>query len=219
MTKKEALHRLAQNRKSAMWHGYSGIADFHNGVYECDHVSPYTKTAGNFKADVFVMLQDWCSSDFLDGPISHDSIKYGHTVANFTNQNLKDLLQRHFGLKLSRTYGTNLFPFIKPGPMNSNIPRRLMDRAAIEYGLPQIEIIKPKLVICFGKITFNALRSAVGIKKVLSVDEGIQRPFTFRETAIWLQAHTGMLGQNNRNKGGINRVNTDWQKMARSVSI
>jgi len=219
MTKKDALHCLAQKRKNAQWHGYSGIADFHSGVYECDHVSPYTKTAGNLSADVFVMLQDWCSSDFLNGPISHDSIKYGHTVANFTNHNLKDLLHRHFGLKLSQTYGTNLFPFIKLGPMNADIPQRLMDRAAIEYGLPQIEIIKPKLVICFGKTTFNALRNAVGVQRVPSVDEGIQRPFTFRGTTIWLQAHTGMLGQNNRNKGGINRVDTDWQKMARSVSI
>jgi uracil-DNA glycosylase len=215
--KKEALYRLAQKRKSDVWPGYSSIADFHDGIYECDHVSPYTKSAGNVNADVFVMLQDWSSSDSLNGPICHDSIKYGHTVAKFTNSNLKNLLQRYFGLKLSQTYGTNLFPFIKPGPMNAGIPQRLMDRAAIEYGLPQIEIIKPKLVMCFGKITFNALRTAVGIGKVGSVDEGIERPFEFGNTSIWLQSHTGMLGQNNRNKGGVNRVDSDWRKMTRSM--
>jgi uracil-DNA glycosylase len=218
VAKKEALSRLAQKRKTDVWPGYFSIADFHGGIYECDYVSPYTKTAGNLNADVFVMLQDWSSTDSLNGPICHDSIKYGHTVAKFTNSNLKELLQQHFGIKLSQTYGTNLFPFIKPGPMNAGIPQRLMDRAAIEYGLPQIEIIKPKLVICFGKSTFNALRTSAGIPKVSSVDEGIERPFKVGDTSVWLQAHTGMLGQNNRNRGGVNRVDADWRKMVRSVS-
>jgi len=213
--KKEALYQLAQKRKIDVWPGYSSIADFHDGIYECDYVSPYTKTAGNLSADVFVVLQDWSSSDSLNGPICHDSIEYGHTVAIFTNSNLKDLLYRHFGLKLSQTYGTNLFPFIKQGRMNAGIPQRLMDRAAIEYALPQIEIINPKLVICFGKATFNALRTSAGIQKVSSVDQGIERPFKFGQSSIWLQSHTGRLGQNNRNKGGVNRVEADWQKMAR----
>src|SRR5260370_35998179 len=108
------------------------------------------------------MLQDWSSSDSLNGPVCHESIKYGHTVAKFTNSNLKDLLQRYFGLKLSQTYGTNLFPFIKPGPMNAGIPQRLMDRAAMDYGLPQIEIMKRNLVISLGKSTFNWLRTLTG---------------------------------------------------------
>jgi len=103
--------------------------------------------------------------------------------------------------------------------MNAGIPQRLMDRAAVEYTLPQIEIVKPKLVICFGKSTFNALRTAVGVPKVSSVDEGVERPFKFGDTSFWLQAHTGLLGQNNRNKGGVNRVDADWRKMARSVSM
>jgi hypothetical protein len=29
----------------------------------------------------------------------------------------------------------------------------------------------------------------------MTVGEGIERPFTYRKTVIWLQAHTGMLGQ------------------------
>jgi hypothetical protein len=40
---------------------YSGIGDYHDGAYECERVSPYTKTAGNVDADVMVLLQDWAS--------------------------------------------------------------------------------------------------------------------------------------------------------------
>jgi hypothetical protein len=70
--------------------------------------------------------------------------------------------------------------------MNASIPQRLMNRAAIEYGLPQIEIVEPKLVICFGKSTFNAVRSAIGIPMVGSVEEGIERSFKFKSITIWL---------------------------------
>ena len=200
-----------------MYQGYFPIAHFHGGVYECNYVSPYTKSAGNLNAGVFIMLQDWASSDAFANGISHDSIKYGHEVARFTNSNLKDLLKQHFELKLSLSYGTNLFPFIKPGPMNARIPQRLLEKAAVEYGLPQIDIIKPKLVICLGKETFNALRAALGLGKVKTVGEGIEQPFKYRKAVVWLQAHTGLLGQNNRNRGGVNRVCGDWQRMAASI--
>lgn len=212
--KKKALLQLAKKRQNDVWPGYHSIGDFHEGIYECAHVSPYTKTAGNLNADLFILLQDWSSFDSLSGPICCDSIKYGHTVSIFTNSNLKNLLRQHFDLTLEQTYGTNLFPFIKPGPMSARIPQGLMRRAADEYGLPQIEIINPKLVICFGLATFNALRIAAGIRRVSTVDEGIERSFSFRSTSIWLQAHTGRLGQNNRNKGGVNRVSLDWKRMA-----
>jgi hypothetical protein len=219
LKKTDALNRLVKKRqlRENVYQGYFSIADFHDGVYECDYVSPYTKSADNLNANVFVMLQDWASSDAFKDGISNDSIEYGHEVARFTNSNLKTLLQKHFGLKLSQTYGTNLFPFIKPGPMNAKIPQRLLRKAAVEYGLPQIDIIKPRLVICLGKDTFNALRASVSLVEVMTVGEGIEQPFTYQKTVIWLQAHTGILGQNNRNRGGVSRVHTDWQRMAASL--
>ncbi|HZN07609.1 MAG TPA: hypothetical protein VFB65_12530 [Pyrinomonadaceae bacterium] len=219
LRKTDALDRLVKKRqlRENVYPGYFSIGHFHDGVYECNYVSPYTKSAGNLNAKVFIMLQDWASSDAFKDGISHHSIEYGHEIARFTNSNLKTLLQQHFGLKLSQTYGTNLFPFIKPGPMNAPISQRLLKKAALEYGLPQIDIIKPRLVICLGKDTFNALRASLGLGKVMTVGEGIEQPFTYRKTVIWLQAHTGMLGQNNRNRGGVNRVNDDWHRMAASI--
>jgi hypothetical protein len=88
INKAEALYRLAQKRKNNIWEGYYSIADFHDGIYECDYVSPYTKTAGNLNAEAFIMLQDWSSFDSLNGPICQDSIKYGHTTGKFIYSNL-----------------------------------------------------------------------------------------------------------------------------------
>jgi hypothetical protein len=63
MDKRARLLSLARLRQSTRWRGYTSIADYHGGVYECDFVSPYTKTAGNSDAEIMVLLQDWSSHE------------------------------------------------------------------------------------------------------------------------------------------------------------
>ena len=217
MNKTKLLTELAHKRQQAKWDGFHQLAEYHNGIYECDFVSPYTKSAGNVDADIFILLQDWCSHEKLSGQICADSRDLGHTRSVPTNQNLKRLLQQHLGLKLDETYGTNLFPFIKKGDMSSSLPLKAMIRAAEEFALPQIEIVAPKIVICLGLNTFRALRIATGLGNVKNFEDAFNQPFEHHGSRIWLQAHTGRLGQNNRNAGGVNRVDQDWQIMAQSL--
>jgi len=63
--KTEALIELAKLRQSTRLEGYLGIGDFHDGLFECDHVSPLTKSGSNADAVVMVVGQDWASADFL----------------------------------------------------------------------------------------------------------------------------------------------------------
>jgi hypothetical protein len=58
MDKQDALLALAKLRQGTRWPGYNCIGDYHAGAYECDLVSPYTKSAGNVDAEIMVMLQD-----------------------------------------------------------------------------------------------------------------------------------------------------------------
>jgi hypothetical protein len=44
-------------------------------------------------------------------------------------------------------YGTNLFPFVKMRDMSKNSSLHDLLRAAHEYAIPQIDIVKPELVI------------------------------------------------------------------------
>ena len=64
-SKKAKLLKLAKRRQETRLENYVCIGDFHDGVYECDHVSPITKTAGNVNADIMVVLQDWAGKDAL----------------------------------------------------------------------------------------------------------------------------------------------------------
>lgn len=210
MSKQDLLLELARKRKTTIWPGYCRIGDFHNGVYECDFVSPYTKSAGNADAEIFILLQDWSSAEALC-KLDSDCVLYGLTPTLPTNRRLVELLWHHFGVKLGDVYATNLFPFIKRGGISSSIPMGDLIRAAQEFALPQIEIVRPTLVVCLGLNTFNAIRIVCEYAPVRRMDEAIASPFTFNESRVWCQAHTGARGQNNRGRA---RVAEDWSKMS-----
>ncbi len=138
MDKLTQLELLGHKRQQEKLPGYHSIADYHNGAYECRWVSPYTKSAGNLDAEVMVILQDWCSDAFLSRALNLELIEYGIDHSLPTSQNLDRLLRKHLGITLVDTFGTNLFPFVKPGGMSTQIPTKLLVKTAIDYALPQV---------------------------------------------------------------------------------
>jgi len=181
----------------------------------CNFVSPYTKSAGNVDADIMVMLQDWASDETLSGAFHEPSAKLGHTPNRPTNRNLIRLLDTIFGITLRDTFGTNLFPFVKLGGMSQPIRQADLITAARQFALPQIRIVKPKLVICLGLVTFNAVRQACGLNPSPDLSSAIDSPFNIGLTRVWCQTHTGRLV--NRNRGGVDRVSQDWLKMKSDI--
>ena len=215
------IKRIVVRRKTARWDKYCNFVDFRNGIYECNHVSPYSHGAQNVNTEVMLVLQDWGSMDYLKSLCNEDQeslSQLGRDPKLFTNKNITDLLNRHFHLNLADTYATNLFPFIKQGTMSSSIPIQDLNRAAIEYTRPLIEIIQPSIVICFGIKTFNALIASYGYKGSTKMAEAIDSPKNVGTVLIHCLPHPGRLGQNNRNKGGIDRVSADWASVAKSLN-
>jgi uracil-DNA glycosylase len=213
MDKRTELLALVKLRKATRWPAYKCIGDYQKGAYECDFVSPYTKTAGNVDAEIMVMLQDWASDDGLGGPFHEPSATLGHDPSRSTNKNLTKLLDMTFGLTLQDTYGTNLFPFVKLGRMSAPIPQEDLIAAALQFALPQILIVKPKLVICLGLVTFKALRQVCHLNPSLDLHSAIESPFNIGTTRVWCQAHTGRLS----NRGTFERVLADWRRMKDDV--
>ena len=215
------IKKIVVRRQTARWEKYYNLVDFRNGIYECDHVSPYSHGAQNVNAKVMLVLQDWGSIDYLKSLCDkdHESLsRLGRDPKLFTNKNITDLLNRHFHLDLADTYATNLFPFIKQGTMSSSIPIQDLNRTAMEYTRPLIEIIQPAIVICFGLKTFNALIASYGHKGSTKIAEAINSPKTVGTGLIHCLPHPGRLGQNNRNKGGIDRVSADWTSVAKNFN-
>jgi len=182
-TKEKELLRLAKLRQTTRYDGYNSICDYEGGYYECDYVSPYSKSANNVDADAFVVLQDWSSDDNMHG-MCPETNRLGHTPSVGTNIRLIEYLKRYLDVDLKDTYATNLFPFIKMGGMSANIPIKDMRRAAKEFTLPMVEIINPKIVIALGRKTYNALWDCCDDKKETAEDS-----FKYGATKIFHQPH------------------------------
>jgi hypothetical protein len=213
LQKRQALLDLGRQRQRTRWDGYGCIGDYHDGAYESDWVSPYSKTAGNVDSRILVLLQDWASHDFLSQPVDDEVAKLGHRPSLQTNKNLRRLLEETCDVELKDVFGTNLLPFVKPGGMSAPIPMRDLVRAAHEFALPQIRVVQPAIVICLGLATFNAIRRGCGETPATTIAQAIDSPFSAEGPTVWCQAHTGPLGQNNRNRGGVDRVSADWLRM------
>jgi len=213
VSKSAKLFALAEKRKAITYEGYTAIGDYNGGIWECDYVSPYSKSAHNTDADILIILQDWCSKESFQENVCQETLEYGYTPSVRTNIKLKELLAKYLNVTLEETYATNLFPYIKPGPMNATIPQKDLLKAAKDFTLPIIEIIKPQIAICLGGATFDAIRKACGLESVKDMEEAVKSHFSHQGTEIFCQAHTGQLGQNNRNRNGVDRVSQDWQLM------
>ena len=216
MSKQTQLLALARKRKRARWPGFGRVADYHGGVYDCNHVSPYTKSAANLDSKVFVLLQDWSSHAWLSRPLNPEVQRLGYAPGLPTNRNLAALLKSHFRLSLADVYATNLFPFIKCGGLSGGISDEVLVRAAREYALPQIRIVQPALVICLGLATANAVRESCGQSRAENVAAAVSSPFEHAGVLYWAQAHPGHFGQISRNKSRPAQVRTDWQQMKRA---
>lgn len=126
-----------------------------------------------------VVGQDWASEDRLRGDVNDDRVRLGYDPHVRTNKNVQRLLNTYFQQKFSDVYATNAFRFIKHGGMHEPIRAAHMKLAAEEFLLPQIRIIQPKIAICLGLSTFNAVREACGLDKVRLLDDAIKAPFDF----------------------------------------
>lgn len=215
--KVQALKALGTLRQSGAYAGYKNISEFEEGRYETEWVSPISKAAHNAEASIFILMLDWTSEKhLLEATLAErrDMVSVGHTPGLETNVNLRRLLSVHLGKKFEDTFATNLFPFIKPKTMSEKLPPAILTKAAIEFAIPQIEIVRPRLVVCLGKDVFNTLRRLKGLRNVSNLDDATAFPFEGWETTIWGQAHTGYFGTLTREKAGPGTIDGDWAAMA-----
>ena len=209
--KKEKLSILAKKRQKDCYPGFKNLCDYHDGYYECDYVSPYSISANNVDANIMIILQDWASDEVLKEQKNDTRMLYGYDPDRPTNINLKSLLKNHFKMYLEDTYTTNLFPFIKMGGQSGSIkPRKYLIKAAKEYAIEQIRIVKPCLVIALGVPTFNALAKICNKHYKWETGKNlIGQHFICPGTGshIWFQYHTS------RYTGGKDKVNKNWDEM------
>jgi len=166
MTKRENLQKLSLQRKSFCFDGFREISEFQGGAFDIeDYVSPWSICAHNFDADVMLIVQDWASSKWLSNPKNLSFAALGKDPNLMTNRNLDEYLN-YFDLNFSDTYATNAFVFVKEGNMSAKIAKKFLRESIKDFLLPQREIVKPKMIICLGAETYNAVRQENGYSEI-----------------------------------------------------
>jgi uracil-DNA glycosylase len=212
--KRRQLKLLADERKAVPGTDrYENIGAYCKGAHDDhDFVSPVTKSACNVDARIFIMLQDWTSTEDMEAPfdLTSEEHRLGYKLNSKTFAILKRRLSDHFlGTTLADTYATNLFPFIKRGKPNASISSRALVDAAKQYALPQINIVQPILVIALGIYSFWALAKALGQKKpACCLKDAIDHPVQCDGYQVWCQAHTASVRK-------TKLANAEWANMAK----
>jgi restriction system protein len=212
MDKHEALEKLVRKRRSLTMPGYSNLHEVAGGIYDCEYVSPWSKCAHNVDSPIFIAGQDWSSEGQFEDRLNHASMELGYDPTKRTNINLQNWLLEHFGLAFSDVYATNAFPFIKPGSMQGSVPQKDMDTAVEEFLLPQIEVVRPLMVVCLGLLVFNGVRNALKMPSIRPLDAAMGAPIDYCGSRIVVVAHTGSRGTNNR---GYAKACDDWAALRR----
>lgn len=127
-------------------------------------ISPYTKGAHTVNS-VALVLQDWASDEKLTQGFNLSLQEYGRILDLATNRRLGCILKAIFDFHIEQTYVTNVFLFIKPGHMSSAIPAKDVLNCAQHYLLPELNIIKPNLILALGQQAHNAL-ATLGVQHV-----------------------------------------------------
>jgi restriction system protein len=133
-------------------------------------------------------------------------LEIGHDPSRNTNKRLAMLLQKYFKMQLADTFATNVFPFVKLGSMGARIGPRHLQKAALEFAIPQIKIIGPVTAVCLGKAAFNAVKRASGQPGAKTLRDAIDNPFELGDTTVWCQHHPG--------RNTVNQVASEWARMA-----
>lgn len=200
--------------------GYKQVGDFHGGVFDVNRrVSPWSTTAQNTESSVMLVGQDWSSDSHLSLPLEKNLItqKLGYDPRLKTNKNLKKLLFSTFGILFEDAYATNVFVFVKPGKMSSRIPSKLMNYSAVNYAIPEIRIVNPKIVICLGASTYNCLMKN-SMKEIDFSDADTKKNtpyFSLGDIAFVHAPHPGSWGT--LNAGGSEKVLEKWSSFRKII--
>jgi restriction system protein len=158
-------HPLAGTCRDGYSRNYRRIEEFHDRHYDQhEWVSPWTLSACNVESDLMIIGQDWASEDFLRKDPDPTIRQFGHDPALATNKNLKRLLDEAFGRRFEDTFATNAFVFAKPGGMTSRLAAADLILSVKRFTLKEIEIVQPRMVICLGIGTFNAIRATLDLR-------------------------------------------------------
>ena len=131
---------------------------------DSDQIGPWTRWQGDLDADIMVVGQDW-------GDVTSFKLQSGVDNDSRTNRMIRELLA-YVGIKVSappassresKVFVTNSVLCLKDGDCQSPVSRHWYINCGPNFLRPQIEIVRPKVVVAMGEWAYRTIMQAFGL--------------------------------------------------------
>jgi uracil-DNA glycosylase len=168
--KEIAYRNLVQSRKNCyLCKGLTNPAEYDNGIFDSDHIGPWSRWQGNLNTQLLIIGQDW-------GDTGYFQRNGGHEVDNNpSNKTIRELLASieipigppsASNLGMSSIFLTNAILCLKEGGLGAEVKREWFNNCGHHFLKPLIEIISPKVVVSLGKYAYETISKLYNLPKM-----------------------------------------------------
>jgi DNA polymerase len=186
----------------------------HDGIYDnTGHIGPWTQWQDNLDAELMVVGQDWGGVDYF---IDNEGLEQDD---NETNTRLIELLACvgiQIDLPINTTerplYFTNAAICLRRGRLTGPVSSRWFSNCGPLFLRPQVELVKPKVVVTLGYHAYGAVCKSFGVAPAQRMRDAIQRePERLPNGSVLVPVyHCGKNGQRSRS---MNEQKQDWKRV------
>lgn len=135
--------------------------------WDSHHIGPWTRWLGDLNARVMVVGQDWGSRSLFEKQGGLD------LPSNATNRRLRELLAL-VGVEVpdvadeppsTGVFLTNAVLCLKGGGSQSVVAAEWFTNCGTSFLRPQIELVRPRVVVTLGERAYEALMNAFGLQR------------------------------------------------------
>ena len=185
------------------WQGYQ-IKDIDNGV------------------DILLVGQDWGRPDGNEAILDRiRTIQRGENVLYYSNsptaKNMRSMFYDSFGCDIAvkdpgkRLFFTNYSLGYREGSETGGMTKKILQEDK-ELFDDLVTAIKPKIIICLGKLTYEAATDTKVENYVQTLKSGYPLQTLYQGILTYGVPHCGSLGQ--RNVGGFDNMKRIWRNMS-----
>jgi len=220
MDKQQRYTELIVKRKACHLcdsYGLTNPSVCRGGVYDGNgQIGPWSGWQGNLDAELMVIAQDWGGVEYY---LEHKGLEED---TNTTNRRICELLSSiGISIELPRQSGNSVLFFtnsvlcLRPGRLTGPIKSRWFRNCSTNFLRPQVELVKPKVVVTLGYMAYSALLTAYGIRPRQRMREAVQDTLLLPGgNALVPVYHPGNNGSRSRS---FEHQKTDWQRVRQAL--
>ena len=212
-----AYRLLVQSRKICrLCKGLTNPAEYDNGIYDSDHIGPWSRWQGNLNTQLMIIGQDWGDTGYFRRYRGRD------TDNNPSNTTIRDLLASieipipppsASDRGMSSIFLTNAILCLKEGGLGAEVKREWFNNCGHHYLKPLIEIIRPKAVVSLGKYAYETISQLFNLQKKSfrdAVDQQVGIPLSKNVVFLPVYHCSPRVLHTHR---GLAQQKSDWQRI------